>query len=166
MNFRARTCGSDSFFTSKSRHLQCALARFDRSGRGRLHRGVWLQRGLPHSRRRRRDRPARDCRRDAGNEADPEELDQRPLGGGPSHPDAGATHIDKPTSVFSPETDPTSLTQWVAMASLSPREAAEQMGATPETVTPNDMIVNRLRNLKNAPTRGSPGTKSKGSSTN
>jgi hypothetical protein len=82
-----------------------------------------------------------------------------------SHPDADATHIE-PTSVFSPETDPTSLTQWVAMASLSLREAAEQTGATPETVTPNDMIVNRLRNLKNAPTRGSPGTKSQRSSTN
>jgi hypothetical protein len=120
---------------------------------------------------------------------------QPPLGGvdlkRDSHPDAGATHINKPTSVCSPETDsrrrslllrchvaaglaglrwsrrcrrrrsvrssasghlnpsltagrepsPTNLTQWVAMASLSLREAAEQTGATPETVGANDIAV-------------------------
>ena len=50
------------------------IRRFDRIGRGRLHRrGVWLQRGLPHSRRRRRGGPARVGRRHAGNEADPRE---------------------------------------------------------------------------------------------
>ena len=48
------------------------------------------------------------------------------------------------------------------MASLSLREAAEQMGATPETVATNDMTVNRFRNLKNAPTQGAPRTKTLG----
>jgi hypothetical protein len=74
--------------------------RLNRLGRGRLHRrGIWPKRGLPNSRQRRGDRPARGGLVVAMPETRPTpgKLDQLLLGmvhERDSHPDAGATHVN------------------------------------------------------------------------